>query len=237
MRCSTSVTRPPFVEGRISRVEFASVFAVRPEFRPTLPELLSGRTKAWRYGLIGFYVVVLLILLWLLLLRPDPDSTHVVKRGETVTFNLDHDGAFKQVPPQGDELLRLDGTRGRLVAVSPLNLPAYEGKPDGFLPAYAERISDEMAKEFDGYERRRDGRPSVNRIPGYEIVFQYKRDGKTSYGRRLLLLDSYADGARNGVDILLLENRSKVVPFAEAVGTTGSLKTLLRSFAFGTRSA
>ncbi|HWI22915.1 MAG TPA: hypothetical protein VNT22_09925 [Baekduia sp.] len=211
------------------------MISVRPEFRPTLPELLAGRTPAWRYGLIGFYVVALAIVLWLLLLRGDPSATHVVKRGP-VTFNLTYDSAMREVAPQGNERLRLTGTRHRLVTVSPLELPAYQGRPDGFLPAYSERISDQMATQFDGYQRRRDGRPSVNRIPGYEIVFQYRRDGRTAYGRRILLLNSYADGARAGVDLLLLEDRSKVVPSVDAIGTTGSLKTLLRSFAFGARA-
>jgi hypothetical protein len=211
----------------------SELISVRPEFRPTLPELLAGRTTAWRYGLIGFYVVVLAIVLWLLLLRGDPSSTHVVKSG-AVPFNLTYDSAMREVTPHGNERLRLTGTRHRLVTVSPLALPVYQGRPDGFLPAYSERISEQMARQFDGYQRRRDGRPSVNRIPGYEIVFQYRRDGHTAYGRRILLLNSYADGARAGVDLLLLEDRSKVVPSVDAIGTTGSLKTLLRSFAFGT---
>ena len=146
------------------------MYALRPEFGPTLPELLSGRSKAWRYALIGGYVLILVVVLYLLLLRGDPSSTHVVKHGD-VTFNLTYDSALKEKPPVGNERLRLEGTRGREVVVEPLLLPAYEGQADGFLPAYAERLVPEMKKQFDGFAIRRDGRASVNRIPGYEIVF------------------------------------------------------------------
>ena len=208
------------------------MYAVRPEFGPTLPELLSGRSKAWRYALIGGYVVVLVVVLYLLLLRGDPTSTDVHKGGN-VPFQLTYDAALKSKTPIGDERLRLEGTRGRLVTVDPLELPAYNGQSDGFLPVYAETLIPEMQKQYKDFELRREGRTSVNRIPGYEIVFQYTtEEGKTAYGRRILLLNSYSAGARDGVDVLLLEGRSSVVPNADAVGAAGSLKTLLRSFRF-----
>lgn len=208
------------------------MLAVRPEFGPTLPELLAGHSKAWRYALIGGYVVILVVVLYLLLLRGDPTSTDV-QRGGNVPFRLTHDAALKSTTPLGDERLRLQGTRGREVVVNALELPVYRGQSDGFLPLYAETLLPEMEKRFKDFELRREGRTSVNRIPGYDIYFQYTTDaGRTAYGRRILLLNSYSAGARDGVDMLLLEGRSSVVPNADAVGTAGSLKTLLRSFRF-----
>ena len=207
------------------------MYALRPEFGPTLPELLSGRSKAWRYALIGGYVLILVIVLYMLLLRGDPTSTTVTKKGD-VGFKLTYDGALKEKPPVGDERLRLEGTRGREVTVKPLQLPSYKGRAEGLLPVYMQSLIGAMQEQYPGFEIRREGRTAVSRIPGYEVVFQYKRDGKTSYGRRILLVDSYAPEARDGVDLLLLENRSSVVHNADAVGTAGSLKTLLRSFRF-----
>lgn len=209
------------------------MYAVRPEFGPTLPELLSGHSRAWRYALIGGYVVILVVVLYLLLLRGDPGSTRAVVSGGGVSFELDYGEGLSRTAPVGEESLRLRGTRGRLVTTRPLRLPAFDGRPDSFLPLYAEELVAAMKRRFDGFEVRGEGRPAVNRIPGYEITFQFTRDGMTSYGRRLLLLDSYARDARAGVDMLLLEDRSGVVPNADAIGTAGSLKTLLRSFRFG----
>jgi hypothetical protein len=208
------------------------MYALRPEFGPTLPELLSGRSKAWRYALIGGYVLILVIVLYLLLLRGDPTATTVTKKGD-VSFNLTYDGALKETSPQGNERLRLEGTRGREVTVKPLELPPYNGQAEGVLPLYMQTLLPAMEKQYPGFEIRREGRTAVSRIPGYEVVFQYERDGDTSYGRRMLLMDSYAREARDGIDLLLLEKRSTVVPNADAVGTAGSLKTLLRSFRFG----
>lgn len=210
--------------------------AVRPEFQPTLVQLLAGRPRGWRYGLIGFYVVVLAIVLYALLLRPDPDSRTLVSRGEA-PFAFRYDDAFRRVSPRAPEIVRLEASRGRRVAVAPLRLPAYQGRPDSFLPAYTERLVDRMEREYSGFQRRNDGRPAINRIPGYEIVFQYRNGDRVGYGRRILLLNSYADGAREGVDLTLLEDRSNVVPAAEDIGTNGSLRTLLRSFSFGTSPA
>jgi hypothetical protein len=208
------------------------MLAVRPEFGPTLPELLSGRSKAWRYALIGGYVLVLVIVLYLLLLRGDPTST-TVNKGGNVPFQLTYDAALKQRPPIGQERLRLQGTRGRAVVVNPLALPAYEGQPDGFLPLYVDNLISGMRKQFKNFQLRREGRTSVNRIPGYELVFQYTNDqDHVAYGRRILLLNSYAQAAQKGVDVLLVERRSAVVPNADAVGAAGSLKTLLKSFRF-----
>jgi hypothetical protein len=89
-----------------------------------------------------------------------------------------------------------------------------------------------MAKRYKGFQLRHEGRSSVKRIPSYEIVFQYRNGNKTGYGRRILLLNSYAAEARDGVDLLLLANRSTAVPNADALGTDGSLKTLLQTFRF-----
>src|SRR3954469_16229407 len=165
------------------------MYSMRPEFGPTLPELLSGRSKAWRYALIGGYVVALLIILYVLLLRGDPTLTKVHKGGE-VPFELTHDSGLKEKPPVGREKLRLEGTDDRRVTVNQLRLPAYSGQADGFLPAYSQRLVGDMAKRYKGFQLRHEGRSSVKRIPSYEIVFQYRNGDKIGYGRRILLLDS-----------------------------------------------
>jgi hypothetical protein len=208
------------------------VIAVRPEFRPTLPELLAPAPRALRIGLLGIYAVVVAVVLWLALLEGD-GSTHVVQRSGPVEFNISYKPPLRRSRVLDGELLRLTGPDGRVAAFSPLRLPPYRGFSDGFLPLYAESLVREMRRAYPGFRRREDGRPSVNFIPGYEIVFQYDNRGRTAYGKRLLLLSSYAAGARNGIDLTILENRGRVAPTADDVGNGGPLKFVLRSLAFG----
>ena len=206
--------------------------AVLPEFRPTLPELLAPAPRGVRLGLLGLYAVVVAIVVWLVVLKGD-GSKHIVQRGGPVEFNISYRAPMQEASPARGEVLRLTGSSGRLAAFSVLRLPRYAGFSEGFLPLYAESLVPEMRRRYRGFERRTDGRPSVNLIPGYEIVFQYDNAGRTAYGKRILLMSSYAAGARDGLDITVLENRNQVTPTAEAIGNGGPLKFVLRSLAFG----
>ena len=104
---------------------------------------------------------------------------------------------------------------------------------NGLLPIYSTGLADAMAPRYPGFAVRYEGRTRVNDTPGYELVFQYRRDGRIAYGRRVLLFPEQP-GVRDGADVLLLEDRSQAVPRADAIGRNGALKTPLRSFRFGT---
>jgi hypothetical protein len=76
---------------------------------------------------------------------------------------------------------------------------------------------------------------NYNRQPGYEIVFQARIDGRTTYGRRTILLPGGDTPPKEGVDITMLAARSEAIPRVDAIGAAaGALKTAIRSFRFGT---
>jgi hypothetical protein len=211
--------------------------AVRPELGPTLPELLGPRIRvlprALRLALAAAGALVVLALLYLLVLKPEPAAK--VKRAvivkAPVAFNFVYRAPFRKQTPQDGELARV-GSKDQSFSVQELKLPAYRGDAAGFLPLYAATLEAEMARELPGFVWRADGRANINKQQGFEIVFQFRRtDGTLVYGRRILLLPNVL--SRQGADIWATAPRSPSIVRADDVGHNGGLKTALRSFRFG----
>jgi hypothetical protein len=211
--------------------------AVRPEFGPTLPELLGPRFRALprvlRIALGALAALVVLLLVYVLFLRGDGvKAKRAVIVRAPIAFNFVYRAPFRKEAPQAGELARV-GSKDQSFSVRELELPAYRGDAAGFLPLYAATLEAQMAKDLPGFSWRADGRTNINKQQGFEIVFQFRRsDGTLTYGRRTLLLPSVT--ARQGVDIWAIAPRSPSVVRADDVGHNGGLKTALRSFRFGT---
>jgi hypothetical protein len=168
---------------------------VLPEYGPTLPEL-AERRFGWRQRTTVALLVAAaaLIVVGLLLVRPEVDSQTKYVHHEAPVFNLLYDnGALRQVTPQGDEIVRLEGRRGRLaaaIAVEHLVVPGASGDiAHGVLPTYASEHVKALRAELPDFELIQEGRARVNGAPGYEVRF---RTGRT-FGNDLMILPSEAD--------------------------------------------
>ena len=212
--------------------------AVRPEFGPTLPELLGPRIRvlprAVRLVLAAVAALLVLVILYALF-KPAGATTRknaVIVRSP-IAFNFVYRAPFRKQAPQQGELARV-GSKAQSFSVRALNLPAYQGDAAGFLPLYAARQQAQMAKDLPGFVWRADGRANINKQQGFEIVFQFRGDGgRLTYGRRIFLLPDVT--ARQGADIWATAPRSPAIVRADDVGHNGGLKTELRSFRFGTQ--
>jgi hypothetical protein len=215
------------------------VSVVREEFGPTLPELVGARLHVpvrtvWRaLGAAG--VVVVLVLAWLLFVRDTPGQAAVVVR-EPVTFNLIYTDALRRAAPRAGETLRLQSRAGapQSLAVRPLRLARYKGDVSAALTLLSARLIKEMSATYPGFLWRGDGRVNINQQPGYQIVFQARIGGRTTYGKRVLLVAAPDPPPRSGLDITMLAARSPAIPRADAVAANGALKTPYRSLRFGT---
>jgi hypothetical protein len=211
--------------------------AVRPEFGPTLPELLGPRIRvlprAVRLALAAAGALVLIVLVWALLFRGEgAKAKRAVIVREPIAFNFVYRAPFRKEAPRAGELARV-GSKEQSFSVRELSLPAYRGDAAGFLPLYAATLQAQMTKDLPGFTWRSDGRANINKQQGFEIVFQFRRsDGTLMYGRRILLLPNVT--ARQGADIWAVAPRSPAIVRADDVGHNGGLKTALRSFRFGT---
>jgi hypothetical protein len=213
---------------------------VRPDFGPTLPELLGPRVRAmpaWTRAALGAAgAVVVLLVVWLAVVRPAEQLDRVVVRGP-LTFNLVYAGdALHRAPPRAGELLRLRTRSGpsSSMTIRGLRLPAYHGDVTAALTLLSADLIDRMRRQYPGFLYRSDGRANINGQPAYQIVFQTRMGGRTTYGKRVLLVPAPDPAPRVAADITMLAQRSAVVPKADAVGNNGALKSPLSTLTFGT---
>jgi hypothetical protein len=214
-----------------------------PEYGPSLPALVRRRF-GWRERttialLIGFAV---LVGLFLVVVRPQVDTaTKYVHHGKPVFNLLYNNTRLHQVTPQGDELVRLQGRRGRLtstIAVAPLALPPASGDlAHGLLPVFASQHTNELAAENPAFALRAEGRARVNGAPGYEVRFRTGPPGHRTYGNDLMILPSERDPS----GALLVTARRDI----DGTGKLGAREMSLdnatakayRSFTYGTIAA
>jgi hypothetical protein len=215
---------------------------VRPEFGPTLPELLGPRVRALpRAAQIALAAAAALILIAVaaFAVKGSEDNRAQAVVREPIAYNLVYPPSLQKVRPQGNETLRLETASGteapQSFAVKPFTLPPYHGDSTGILTLMSANMITRMSKQYPGFIWRGDGRVNYNRQPGYEILFQTKLNGKTTYGRRTLLVPGGDTPPREGLDITMLAARSEAIPRVDAVGSaSGALKTAIRSLRFGT---
>jgi hypothetical protein len=212
---------------------------VKPEFRPTLPDIVrpwaQAHPRAARLGAVALLVVVIGVV-GLVARRGDHRHTVVVKN-PIASFNLVYPDGLVRVAPGQDAALRLESppsAKHKLAyTVRPVVLAPYRGNVNGVLPLQASHLIDVMRRSLKDFRLRSEGRARINETGGYGIVFQARIAGRLVYGRRILLFPD-TPRPRQGVDILLLAASSPAVPNADAVGNAGPLKTALRSFRLGT---
>ena len=163
---------------------------VLPEYGPTLPAI-ARRRFGWRERTTVILLLVLaaLIAVALFVVKPEVDPLAKYVHHGDPTFNLLYRrSALHKVAPQGSELVRLQGHRGRLtttIAVEPLTVPPATGDiAHGELPAFASRHIEELRAEHPDLQLVAEGRARVNDAPGYEVRF---RTGNT-FGNDLMIL-------------------------------------------------
>jgi hypothetical protein len=216
---------------------------VRPEFGPTLPELVGPRIRALpRAAQIALALLAALAVAALAVLlvddTQDPFTTVVVRK--PIEYNLVYPPTLERVRPRGRETLRLQTPPGteapQSFAVTPFRLPPYRGDATGLLTVMSANLIRQMRATIPGFVWRSDGRVNYNRQPGYEILFQAKIGGRTTYGRRTLLVPGgdVTLTPHEGLDIVMMAARSPAIPRVDAVGARGALKTAIRSLRFGT---
>lgn len=207
---------------------------VLPEYGPTLPAI-ARRRFGWRERttvalLVG---VAALIAVAVLLVRPQVDPLTKYVHGDDPVFNLLYDNrALDRVPARGDELVRLEGRRGRLsaaIAVERLALPAAAGDvAHGTLPAFASEHIERLRAELPRFQLINEGRARVNGAPGYEVRF---RSGRT-IGNDLMILPSEEDA--DGALLVTARRTFSGRPRQRERGFNNTVAEAYRSFKYGT---
>src|SRR3954468_20214107 len=127
---------------------------VRPEFGPTLPELLGPRLRALpraaapAVGVRAAVVVALAVYAYAT--RGSGASQRTVVVRAPVAFNFIYRAPFAKQTPRAGELVRIGGP-GHAFSVRPLRLAPYRGDSSGVLPVLATRLATQMAKTYDDF--------------------------------------------------------------------------------------
>jgi hypothetical protein len=208
---------------------------VKPQFGPTLPQLVATLPRAPRAAVVAL-VALLIAGGGLLALRARAGEIQAIVRGPT-TFNLVYGPQLERVSRPG-ALLALRRDRGGLFldsyVVRPLDLPPYRGAVGGMLPVYVGHYLPGLRRRYGAFELEADGRTRINNAVGYQLVLRARRGARTLYVRHMLLVPATPEGARRGVVVELESTPAAGTPNAVGIGNAGPLKQAMRSFRFGT---
>jgi hypothetical protein len=210
------------------------VSAVKPQYGPTLVQMLAPRPLAVRVA-AGAFAALLVAAVVVIALRTRADETFVLER-EPVTFNFVYGPQLQRVQKAGAVVALANERNGLFLdsyVVRPLSLPPYRGFVGGMLPLYADGYIARQRKRYASFDFVSEGRARINNGIGYAVTFRSRRGGRTLYVRHLLLVEEEPDGLRRGVILELTSTAAAGTPNAAEIGNHGALKTALRSFRFG----
>ena len=211
---------------------------IKPEYGPTLGRLLSPRWRAAtptaRRVLTGAGVLLVAALVAAVLTLENATFSHDGR----VPFSFAYRSLYRVAPDPGGyvkiQRRRSGGALEDSYAVAPLSLPAYSGELSGELPVYAAGYIRALQQRYTGFVLRGEGKTRVNAVPAYQVLYTATVEGRTMYGRDVLLLPERA-GAREGVDIVMLTSptANAQVDSPLEVASTGVLLRPLKTFTFG----
>ncbi len=205
---------------------------LKPEYGPTLGELLAPRWRAARRATrLGIAVAVIALLALTAAIVLTLVDAHY-SQGGPVPFHLRYRSLARTTPAAG-EYVRLqangpDGSLDNAFAVGPLLLPPYTGNASGFLPLYATGVIAGLARQYPGFtlqgegEERVDTTNGVYNPNGYEISFTTRRGSELIDARVVLILAPHG-GGRRGLTVTMLTRANSGVDPAHPVGDAGVL--------------
>lgn len=211
---------------------------IKPAYGPTLGRLLS---PWWRSASRPVQALALAAVAGALALAVGAfltlDNAHY-SRGGRVPFGFAYRSLDRVAPEPGGyvRVVRRDGA-GRVedsFAIGPLTLPPYSGGESGALPVYAAGYIRALSARDAGFVLRAEGKTRVNTVPAYQVIYTTTVEGRTMWGRNVLLLPERPH-AREGVTITMLTS-----PDADAqvkspleVASAGVLLRPLKTLTFG----
>lgn len=210
---------------------------LRPEYRPTLPQLLAPRWRGASRGVRALtiaFATMLAVATVALVLTLLPAR---ISYGGAVPFSFSYRSLYRTSPPPGADVrvVRRDraGNIEDSFAVAPLTLPPYKGALSGAEPLYAAGYIRALAAHLPGFELQGEGKTRVDLMPAYNIYYSAAVAGRTLWGRDVLLVPE-GKAARRGVVISMLTTpqANAQVTSPLLVGTAGVLYKPLRTFSF-----
>jgi hypothetical protein len=207
---------------------------LKPQYGPTLGKLLEPRWRsaapATRAVVIAAGIGLLALAIAVVLSLLDAGYSH----GGRVPFSFTYKGLYRTATEPGDYVTLVRTSHGLLqdsYAVAPLVLPPYHGEPSGELPVFATGYTTALAGRFSHFKLEGEGKTRISStLAGYDVLYTALVDGRTMYGRNVMLLPG-GHGVREGVVLEMLSAEPATISLP--VASSGVLETPLKTFSFG----
>jgi hypothetical protein len=237
--------------------------APKPDYGPSLPELLRPRLRAlprWARAGLVLIALALVALAIALVIRSEAatktyhqSSANAQDRGlPQIPFHFDHSSKLKISRPSGAYVKaerRVNDTLAGSFEVSSFQLGRQPGLVSGFMPIVATEFERREARRHDHFRLVFEGRARVNEVEGYQFAFtarlpQPGGKARQLFGRVVLLPRPYdtsdpdarypeGQAPKDGLLITMLATTLDKIPSATRVGDEGILQRPFRSFRFG----
>jgi hypothetical protein len=207
---------------------------LKPQYGPTLGKLLEPYWRLARPSVRAFAVAagvgLLALAVGIVLSLLDAGYSH----GGRVPFSFKYKGLYRTATEPGDYVTLVRTSHGLLqdsYAVAPLVLPRYRGEASGELPLYASNYSRTLARRLAHFRLEGEGKTRISStLSGYHVLYTAIVDGRTMYGRNVMLLP-HGRGVREGVVLEMLSSEPATISLP--VASSGVLETPLKTFSFG----
>lgn len=209
---------------------------MRPEFGPTLPELISRRFSVSRRAVAVGAVVALIVAAVVIKFAVDDGRDKLVVHGKP-SYNVLYDPSqLHKAAPQGDEQMRLVGKRPHVsveLTARPAKLPPFHGDViGGQLPLYTTQYVDGLKPQLPGLQVSGEGKARLNQAPGYQVGYTSGPAGNKSFWREVWVMPK-ADKPEQTVVVRMRQTFSgRPGPRGQAL--LQATKKAFRSFRFGT---
>jgi hypothetical protein len=209
---------------------------LRPEFGPTLPELISGRFSVSRRVIAIGAVIALIVAAVVIKVVIDGGREKLVVHGKP-SYNVLYDPSqLHKATPQGNEQMRLVGKRPHVsveVTARPAKLPPFNGDViGGQLPLYTAQYAGRLEQQLPRFQLGSEGKARLNQAPGYQISYTSGPPGNQTFWREVWVMPK-ADQPEQTVVVKMRQTFSgRPGPRGQAL--LQATKKAFRSFRFGT---
>jgi hypothetical protein len=210
---------------------------LRPEFGPTLPELISRRFSISRRAVAIAAVIALIVLAVVIKVVVDDGRDKLVVHGKP-SYNVLYDPSqLHKAAPQGDEQMRLVGKRPHVsveLTARPAKLPPYSGDViGGQLPLYTAQYANQLSRQLPGFQLGDEGKARLNQSPGYQISYTSGPAGNKTFWREVWVMPK----ANKPDETVVVKMRQTFSgrPGPRGQALLAATKKAYRSFRFGTR--
>ena len=211
---------------------------LRPEFGPTLPDLLSRRLSVSRRAITVAGVLVLLLIVAGIKIGLGIGRATIEVGGDPSFSLVYKTHRLHKAPLRPGELVRVQGRAkhvfvaltARRVALAPFRGDVIGGQ----LPVYATQYADRLSTQLPQFAVSDEGKARIGTAQGYEIGYQSGPKSHRTYWREIFLVsDSEKGTAQNAVALRLRQTFSgRTNARDQAVVQAG--KQAYQSFRFGT---